>query len=98
VDTFRFSIALPGDAESMDLLRELCSEVARSAGLDAAGARRASDELLDAIEERRRGAGKAPVNVSFERRRDSGPVDVEVTGAPAGGRDRTDVRRSWGSS
>jgi hypothetical protein len=107
VDPFRFAIALTADAESLDLLRELSGQVARAAGLDDGGARRAGTELVDAIAQRTRGgAGPAPVVVSFERREPDGPVDVEVTGGALGsaGPDErpaastgpaAEVRRSW---
>lgn len=92
VETFRFAIALTSDAESLDLLRELSSQMARAAGLDDSRARRAGDELVDAIRQRTRAAGPdAGVTVSFERRDEAGPVDVEVTRA-------AEVRRSWSAT
>lgn len=109
METFRFAIALAADAESLDLLRELSSQIARSAGLDDRGARRAGDELVDQIAQRSTGRD-ARVTVSFERREEAGPIDVEVTPAAAGpspGSGRTpaadggraaEVRRSWSAS
>jgi hypothetical protein len=78
--------------------------MARAAGLDDRGARRAGDELVAAIEARTQNTGPPPqVSVSFERRQDAGPIDVEVTraaprgarGAPGSASDAPEVRRSW---
>ena len=112
METFRFAIVVPADAESLKLLRELSNQMARAAGLDERGARRAGDELVETIETRTQRAGKnARLNVSFERREEAGPVDVEVTAAASGGSPGSgngagagdhhggaDVRRSWSAT
>ena len=112
METFRFAIVVPADADSLELLRELSNQMARAAGLDERGARRAGDELVETIEASTEGGGKdARLNISFERREEAGPVDVEVTAATAAGSRSTgngvtagdhradaDVRRSWSAS
>jgi hypothetical protein len=79
VDPFHFAIALPADADSLTLLRELSRNVAQLAGLPEAAARHAQDELEALVRERmRRGAAHTEVEVSFTREPGDAAVTVEV--------------------
>jgi hypothetical protein len=80
VDPFRFTIALPTDADWLPLLAELCNHVARIVGLGDRAARQAKKELEEAVRERMRTmAGRGAVEVAFERKAGEDAVSVEVT-------------------
>lgn len=110
-EPFRFAIAIGCDDESLDLLREISSQMARAAGLDDRGARLACNDLVETIARGTgRGGAGARCTVCFERREASGRIDVHVVrwnrSAPAGegGRPQSplpaeaEFHRSWGAS
>jgi hypothetical protein len=79
VDPFHFAIALPPDADSLTLLRELSRNVAQLAGLPGAAAQHAQDELEALVQERmRRAPAHTDVEVSFTRGPGDAAVRVEV--------------------
>jgi hypothetical protein len=84
VDPFQFTIVLPRDADSLPLLSELCSHVARVAGLDDRAARKAREQLEQVVRERlRAGSDEAAVEVAFERKAGEESVMVQVASARA---------------
>jgi hypothetical protein len=90
VDPFQFTIVLPRDADSLPLLDELCSHLARVAGLDDRAARNAREQLEQVVREHlRAGADDDAVEVAFERKAGEESVMVEVTSAPAAGGTKT---------
>ena len=86
MDSFRFTIALPRDTDSLPLLQELCSHVTKVVGLGDRAAREAREQLEHVVRERLRARTEGDaVEVAFERKAGEETVVVEVTSGWAEG-------------
>lgn len=79
MEPFRFTIALPRDADSLPLLGALCDHVARFVGLTDRAARQRREELEQVVRERLNAEAEGPIEVAFERKAGDPTVIVEVT-------------------
>jgi hypothetical protein len=84
LDTFRFTMFLPADADLLPLIREVSEQMARYVGLPEDNAQAAREGLERAVAERlREPAGAAgdvrSIRVTFERRTNASTATVEVT-------------------
>jgi hypothetical protein len=81
LDTFRFTMFLPADADLLPLLRDVSGHMARYLGLPDDQAQNAREMLERTVAERlsQAGVNAGPIRVTFERPLNGSTATVEVT-------------------